>query len=258
MEGGGIQLVLQARASGELLLIGGERPNPGAAPGVQQLYLKGFSRDGEERVHFHDAIYESRFGGMEFKEEVWTNFTRRWDLAEDGRVASALDFDAYRIHVWNADGSLDRVIERPRYEPVERTDEEIDRFQRMYDALTNWNPGSTFAVKKTHLTINRLQFRDDGTLWVLAADGLYRATEGVFAAFDVFDRDGRYVQRVRFTAQGDASEDGIFLVGDRVYVVTQLLSAAMSDLGAGDGEDGAEDAEPMSVIAYEAPGLEMR
>lgn len=255
--GGGIQLVFQARGNDERLLVSGERPRAGEARGVQELYLEAFDAGGTKQVHFHDATYTSQFGGMEFREQIWSNFTRRWDLADDGRVASALDFDAYAIHVWTADGTLDRVIERPGYTPVARSKEEIRRFQRMYDALTRWNPGSSFAVSSTHLTVDRIHFREDGSMWVLAADGLHRAPEGVLASFDVFDRAGRYLRRVHLRGKGDATEDGIFFVGDRVYVVTELLSARLADLGAGEdggaaeGEEaGADEPEPMSVIAY--------
>ena len=76
----------------------------------------------------------------------------------------------------------------------------------------------------------------------------------MLAGFDVFDRDGRYIKRVNLRAEGDAAEDGIYFVGGRVYVVTELLSARMADLGAGDDEESNSDddePEPMSLIAYD-------
>ena len=56
----------------------------------------------------------------------------------------------------------------------------------------------------------------------------------------------------RFRGEGDPEDDGLFFIGDRLYVVTDLLSALMASLpGEGAEEDAdMEEPEPVSVIAY--------
>ncbi len=223
----------------------------------QQTYLKAYGADGTELASFVEERSETSFGNYTFAEERFSDFQRRWAAAGDGRVAAPLTFDAYRIHVWNADGSLDRIIERPDHENVERTAEEIDGFQQIYDRITSWNPGSSFEVASIHQTIGQMSFREDGSLWVLASRDQWRPAENLFTSFDVYDRGGRYVQRVHLDIEGNAMQDGVFFAGDRLYVVTDLMSAFMSLLGADFGGLD-EEPEPVSVICYAfQPSLEV-
>ena len=90
---------------------------------------------------------------------------------------------------------------------------------------------------------------------MLNSRGRFAVPDGIFASFDVFDERGHFVQRVNLRADQDPVEDGMFFVGDRVYVVTDLYSAIMANLG-GDDEE-AVDADPVSVISFrlDAPTL---
>ena len=214
---------------------------------VQLTYLKTFAQDGTEVATYYEGKSPQKFGNWEFKEELYIDFQRRWAAAPDGRVAAAMSFDDYRIHVWNPDGTVDRIIERPDFEPVQRTDVEVARFQTIYDRITSWNRGSTFKVRSTHQAVGQLFFREDGTLWVQNARDQWRAPEDRFTSFDVYDREGRFVQRVHLDLEADAVQDGIFFGGDRLYVVTDLMAAVMSSFGSGDGSG---DPEPVSVITY--------
>jgi len=221
-----------------------------SADGDQQqlAYLKAFDAAGEEVASFHEAARPMNFGNWEFQEQRFVDFQRRWAAAPDGRVAAALEFDAYRIHVWNADGTLDRIIERPGHVLVERTAAEREITQTIYDRITRWNPGSTFKIAATHQAVESLHFGQDGSLWVQTAADVYRNPEDRFTSFDVHDREGRFVQRVHVDLDADATTDGIFLAGGRLYVVTDLRAAWLSALDAGDAMSG--DAEPVTVIAY--------
>jgi hypothetical protein len=219
----------------------------------QLTYLKAFDQDGQEVAHFHESKRPQAFGNWTFKEARYIDFQRRWAAAPDGRVAAAMHFDQYRITVWNPDGSLDRIIERPGFEPLARTAEEIERFQLVYDRITSWNPGSTFEVDANHQTIGQLFFREDGTLWVQNARDQWRVPDGRFTSYDVYDRQGRFVQRVHLNLDGDAVQDGVYFGGDRLYLVTDLMAAVMSSFG---GEGTAEDAEPVSVITYSVSPLD--
>jgi hypothetical protein len=218
----------------------------------QLTYLKTFAVDGTEVAHFHEGKRPQAFGNWTFLEERYIDFQRRWTAAPDGRVAAAMEFDRYRIHVWNPDGTVDRIIERPDFEPVKRTGEELEQFQVIYDRITRWNPGSSFEVNPNHQTIGQLFFREDGTLWVQNARDQWRTPDGRFTSFDVYDQKGRFVQRIHLDLDADAVDDGLFFGGDRLYVVTDLMAAVMSSFGAGDEDS---EAEPVSVITYSVTPL---
>ncbi len=250
-DGAGFQVAAKAEGLGERIILAGSTSSMEDGKQMSIAYLKAYDIDGNELAHFHEEAREQRYGGWEFREETFSDFQRRWASAPDGRVAAFLSFADYRIHVWNADGSLDRVIERPDYAPVERTGEEKKRFQTFYDRITSWNPGSTFVTNDHHQTLTQMFFREGGTLWVRSGRDTWRAEAGTFTAFDVFDREGRYVKRVHLRADAHPIDDGLFLVGDRAYVVTDLFSAMMSSFGGSDEEDTGAEAEPVAVIAHE-------
>jgi hypothetical protein len=79
--------------------------------------------------------------------------------------------------------------------------------------------------------------------------------EGAIGVFDVFDRDGRYVRQLTLMGEGDPLDDGIFILGDRVFVITDLLDADLATHGGKKGEEAEMDeAEPIEVICYSLGG----
>ncbi|UCE02004.1 MAG: 6-bladed beta-propeller [Candidatus Latescibacterota bacterium] len=254
VEGGGFQLVFTGRGNAERVVLAGAQQHMEGGQQIQVTYLKAFDADGNEIVHYHDESQETRFGGMKFQEKKFSNFSRRWALAPDGRVACAVDFDDYKIHVWAPDGSVEYVIDRPGYTPITRTDAQKKRFQKLFDGITRWNPNSTFELSPTHLTVGQMWFREDGSLWVLASRGTWEPESGVFASIDVYDARGRYVQQVHLVMDGDPVEDGIFFVGDRLYLVTDLFSALMANFGGDEQEELEEEPEPVQVVAFRLQG----
>ncbi len=219
---------------------------------MQTAYLKAYDVTGAEVAHFHEESTRTGFGGWEFKEESFSDFQRRWAAAPDGRVAAALAFDEYRLHVWNADGDLLYVIDRPDYRAVVKSGAETERFQTMYDGFTRWNPGSTFRVHEEHVAVGQILFREDGRLWVQSSRNAWRPSEDCATAFDVYDREGRFVERVKLTGELNPVEDGLFFADNRAYIVTDLFSALISAFGQGDDEESEGlEPEPVSVIACE-------
>jgi hypothetical protein len=251
-EGGGFQLVFVGRGLADrVVLAGAQTKTLEGSKQMQVSYLKAFDAAGKEKATYHTEEAETQFGGMKFFEKTFSNFQRRWALAPDARVAAALDFDAYTIHVWKGDGTLDRVIERPGYALVPRDAAAKKRMQRLYDGITRWNPGSTFEISQTHGTVSSIAFRDDGSLWIMSSAGAYKRGDGVFATFDVYDAEGRFTTRVHLRGDGDPTEDGIFFVGDRLYVVTDLFGAFLANFATTEEGEVTEEAEPVSVIAYQ-------
>ncbi len=205
----GFQLIYKGQTAGDRLIISGGKQSAGGGRNEQENYLKAIDYEGNELAHFHSIKELSQYGGMKFDEKIFANFKGQFAGAPDGRAAAVLDFDSYRIHVWKPDGSLDYIIERPEYAVLKRTAGDKDRFQKLYDGVTSWNPNSSFKVSDTHRAVVRLQFRPDGSLWVLSGRGVWANDEGTFATFDVYDRKGFWVRRVEFKGPGDPMNDGL-------------------------------------------------
>ncbi|MEZ4387087.1 MAG: 6-bladed beta-propeller [Candidatus Krumholzibacteriia bacterium] len=253
-KGGSLQAASRGAGQPGRIVLSGSAWTTEGNQQMQRSYLKAYDQQGQELASFVEQSTEMAFGDFAFKETSFSDFQRRWAASRDGRVAAALTFDAYRIHVWNADGSLDRIIERPEFANVKRTASEKDMFQQIYGRITSWNPGSTFEVADVHQSIGRVFYHDDGSLWVQSSRDQWRNEEPGYAGFDVFDAEGRYVQRVRLDLGTDPVQDGVFLLGNRLYVVTDLMSAFMSLFGA--AGDASQAPEPVSVIcfAFQPPG----
>jgi hypothetical protein len=247
----GFQLVHRARAGGDVVVVASAIQTGGQAEQTAIATLKAFDPNGKELAQYCEVKTKTRFGGMQFDEKTFSDFARRWALADDGRVAVNLAFEDYTINVYNADGTLDRVIERPDHQPLKRSTKDYDRFQKLYDGITRWNPGRTFKVSETHGAIAGLWFRPDGSLWVLSNRAAYDRPEGLFASIDEFDRQGRFVRRVDFVLDGDPVEDGVFIMGDRMYRVTFLFSSFMASLGGDEANEDVEELEPLRLIAYD-------
>ena len=233
-----------------IVVSGAQYGGGGGAEGTQTEYLKTFNAAGEETAVFHTGTRPMRFSGMEFNEREYTSFASRWTVSPDGRVAVAPQFEFYTIEVHDSAGNLLHVIQRPNYSLAGRTAKEKARFQRMYDAFTSWNQGSSFKVSNEHQAVAQMRYRPDGSLWVLTGVNRWRGEEGVLAVWDVYNSDGVYVNEVRMIGPGNPSEDGFFFAGDRLYQVTNLFSATMSSMG-GDEEDvELADVDPIRLVAW--------
>jgi hypothetical protein len=250
---GGFQLIFKGVAVGDRIVLSGsvQTGSGGGVQSEQENYLKAIDYQGNEIAHYHSLTEMTQYGGMAFDEKIFANFKGQWAAADDGRAAGVLSFDDYRIHVWNADGSLDFIIERPDYAVLERTDEYLERFQKLYEGVTSWSPNSTFKISKTQRAVVRLQYRPDGSLWVLSGRGVWARDEGVFATFDVYDRDGRFVRRVDIKGPGDPMDDGMYFTDRRFYRVTDQFSAFMANFGGGDTAGQDENSEPLQIVAYD-------
>ncbi len=237
------------RAMGDdnkLVVAGSIRQGQGDVPGDfrERTFLKAFAPDGSELHHYHHEDHSARYGGMEFQEPEFDGFEWRWALSPDGNVAVATSFENYEVSVWDGDGSLDHVIRRPDVAPVRRTREEKEKWQRYYESITTWNPGSTFVTEPTFPAISTVNFQSDGSLWIQSSHGTWRTAPDVLAEFDVYDSGGLFQKKVQVRGPGTPGEDRVFLAGDRMYVVTQFFDSVA------DPDDIVHDAEPSRLIAY--------
>lgn len=251
-EDAGFQIVLRAEASAERLVLAGTRQSMSAGQSMQNLYLEAYTPEGELITQYHVERTPFQFGGMAYEEPSFVSFQRRWTLAPDGRVAAPLDYLGYAIHVWKPDGTLERVIERTDYPPLARTKEHIDLTQQLFDAVTSFNPRSTFAVSKVHPAISQVFARANGEWWVATDRGVYERPAGVAMVLDVFDREGHFVRQLEVHGDLDPVDDAFYFFEDRLYVVTGALGSAMSALSSGGSEGEALGAvEPSNIVCFE-------
>ena len=188
-------------------------------------------------------------------ERDWNGFERCWSAARDGRVFVRDSFTDYAISVFDAGGNLERVIHRA-YPPHLRKKEDVERIEKQWaGGISRWVQNPTFDIEESWNPIEDIHARDDGSIWVRTSRGARDLEEGTMARFDVFDREGRYVQEIVLGGDFDSENDGLFIDGAYAFVVTDLISAARAFPGGageagGDDEEVEEDPEPMSVICY--------
>jgi hypothetical protein len=210
--------------------------------------------NGKELQRLHSETRTLDFANAVFDEKTWSTFDRRWAVGPDGRLFAVTQFPDYEIVVWGPDGKKQRVITR-EYEHLARTQEEMDRVKSIFEVFTRQVPNAQVKVSSDDQDIQTVYPRADGTLWVLGARGARNLADGVLGTFDVFDAEGRFQRQVTLQGQGNPLQDGYFFVGDRLYVVTGFLDAAMAAAGGGDEDADMDEAEPMAVICYQVGPL---
>jgi hypothetical protein len=215
------------------------------------MYLAGINAQGEETARYFEETRVVDFADPVLDEMKWDTFDRRWTVGWDGRVYAATEYQGYNIHVWNKNGSLDRIIEVAK-EPRKRTQEQMDIAQSIYEPFKRRIPNAKLSLAEHIKDVETFYSREDGSLWVLSGDGMNDNPDGSIGIFDVFDAKGHFVRRVTLVGEGDPLTDGYYFVGDRLYVVTDLLQAYISLQSGGQSfQIGEEEPEPMAVICYE-------
>jgi hypothetical protein len=207
---------------------------------------------GELINNMETKIAPLSFANAVVTEDMFDTFENRWTAAEDGRIFAATDRDNYIIKVWKPDGTLDRIIER-EYEHYKRSGEQKDKQEKTWSAFLQRIPNADLRISDADKDIQTIHARDDGSLWVLSSRGARERPEGSLGTFDIFDKEGKFVRQVTLFGQGDPREDAYFFDGDRVYVVTGFLNAAIAAQGgtATEEEEEAEEPTPMEIICYQ-------
>ncbi|UCH83637.1 MAG: 6-bladed beta-propeller [Candidatus Latescibacterota bacterium] len=220
----------------------------------QERYLASVAPDGKETARYHSETRTIDFASPVLDDKVWDTFDRRWTIGTDGRVYACTSYDDYRIQIWKPDGTPDRIIERA-YDHQKRTAEEKKIVEDLMGLFANQIPNATVKISDYNKDIETIFVREDGSLWVLTSDGTRSLPDGVIGVFDVFDPEGRFSKQITLKGEGDPLTDGYYFVEDRVYIVTDLLQAAISLQSGGQSfQIGDEEAEPMSVICYQLEG----
>jgi len=240
----------QRWGDGLALIIGHNEQRDGALY-VYRSLIK-VDSDGVELERLLTSERVLSFVDFLFDETIWRTFDDRWKVGPSGDLYAVDGYLDYEIIVWDRQGNRKRVITRD-YDHWDRTKEEKQEMYDIFDALLqNQLPEYSINISDYDSDVVDVHPRKDGSLWVLTSRGAWERPEGSLGVFDVFDSDGRFLRKMTLMGEGHPLEDGYFFVGDRLFVVTDLLEARISSRGGrkGDGEAG-EEPEPVSVICYE-------
>ncbi len=249
----GMRMFSGGRRAGSDIILGVQRFKRKETGFESEFELIRVDHQGRQTATYHSRSASRDFANMVVDEKTLGGAALVWTTDDEGRVYTSDNFDAYTISVWNAEGTVERVIER-EYQSRHRSAEEMKR-NRPHLMIRRGNrtqrPDS--KVSETDRDIQQLYPREDGTLWVLSSRGAFEAPEGTIATFDVFDPEGKFVSEVSLLGDGSYVDDGFHVVGNRLYVVKGLASAQRARFGGNDDdeEEEIEDAEPMSVVCYD-------
>ena len=221
---------------------------------TQNMAIMGFDADGQEVATY---VQEGRLLDLSnavFSEKTWDGFERqRWGVGVNHDVFAVENWGEYEVCVWTPEGEKKRIITRD-YAHRKRSGEEIAEIEGIFEAFTRQVPGSTVEINDYDQDIMSIHPWSDGGLWVLSSRGSNDLPDGVLGTFDTFDQDGRFQRQITLKGQGEPGSDLYAFQGDRLYVVTGFLEAAMvlQGGGAAPGSDD-EEPEPMSIICYQLP-----
>ena len=156
-----------------------------------------------------------------------------WDVDPDGRLLTAMN-NQWRFEVWNADGTLARVINRP-FEPKAFT----ERDERVYkDGIMDLLRRQGVPAEAAQNVLGQMQFAEHwptfatlalgplGSVWVqnvnsgtdlAGEEGTFDVQDLASTAWGVFDAEGRYLGEVTFPGKYQP----IQAMGDRFYGIAR-------------------------------------
>jgi hypothetical protein len=256
---GGFVILRSGHCRGGNLVFGLTEVERGDNQAVQhrKSVLASFTPAGERLAVYSQFEYVFDFSDFHFAEAEHVDWpVRRFDLGPDGRVYCAPHRDEYRVNVYAADGTLERVIER-EFEIQRRSQQELDDLRDLFEAALREIPFEyELTIEQTEPPIrwlqNGLRVAEDGSLWVLTSRSATDQPAGVMQTYDVFDADGHFMKQVAVRCDGDGADDYLFFTGhDRMVLVTGFIDAIRAMFGGGTtGEDDGEELAPMEVVCY--------
>ena len=247
---GGFATLHRALQAGGTMLLGGSimTMNPDLPVQTRTFYLGRFDRDGNQTAEYLRAerSFDLRKGELR---ESWQEFVwSRMDISTDGTVVVCIPRDALELSWFTPEGELLRTATLP-VQAWPRNQRARDRMHGILARQAEHIPGAVPVAATTEPAVADLFLRGNGEVWCLTAQSMWEAEAGTFAAYDVFDAEGRYTRRVQVLCEGDATSDRLIIAGDRAYRVAGYwdavyrVQATVAD----------EDIEAMSVTCYRMP-----
>lgn len=276
--GAPLELLLAAQAAGQVVYLCTHTMTLREGQSTTLGRLQSLALDGTARAVFKEQSRDVATSGgrIALRTDSGDDFSRFWAAGPDGRVYVAPRYDAYEIEVYTPDGTLERVID-VAYDHVERTAAEIaalesraagGAWQGQGGRATDLDLGE---VNRLRRDIDAIYPRPDGSLWIASSRGDRDRPAGAVGGFDVFDREGRFIDRVAIAADFDPDDDRFVLAGSRLYVLEEALNAPQSQPSAAGGggavvvrvgparpRDPAGDERPplpYAVVCYDLRGI---
>lgn len=254
---GGFTVVSSCTNRGKNLLIGALLQGPTQDGQSRLSYLAKIDPAGAELVRYCEHMTQLNFKKAHFVErEMLAAFLGAHAVAPDGTVYAARDRNSYLIDVYAPDGTLLRSIGR-EFEPVPREQREIDRMNELFEIQDSRLPFDiTWEVEKTEQTLASLRVDGDGRLWVEHARSGRDQPDGVFKTYDVFSKEGEWLEEVSVVCEGDPGHDDlIFLDDGRVLFVRGLVLARLTASGSEGAVFDEDDVpEAQEVVCYRVEG----
>jgi len=211
---------------------------------------------GSETQLYFEALSVQDFRNPTWVEkDLYTVHSGRWCLGKDGTVYAAQERNKYAITVYDSRGQAELIISKEE-KPYQRTGKEKEQVAANARFRGRRAP-HTFSVEveDTEPAISSLRVDETGQLWVLSSRGDRNQPEGILCSYDVFARQGQYVQRIQVVCPGDTRQDRLVFLGNGLVIqITDLTDALNVMRGRLDptNEDSEEDTEgaPMEIICY--------
>jgi hypothetical protein len=170
---------------------------------------------------------------------------RNWALGPDGEIYVPLSRDRYEVTVLDRDGNETLRFGRDQ-RPRRRTEAERDAVTPQINAAHAPASQRQWTICEHDPSIERIVCREDGTVWVLTPHGNADQPDGILETWDVFSREGEFLEQVALPALGGIREGATYFgADDRLVVVRGAGSSFHSD------EVADEEVEPLEVICYE-------
>ena len=258
-ETGGFTIQTMVEANGEHLLVAGSRSVPKDKILERIHFLAAIGPDGVQKVRYMEQRSEiERPHSVVHENDFLPPFPLASALGPDGRVYTPFDREQYQVAVFNPDGTVDRVIERPGFKPWQRDDRDMRRVLALFESWAGANPETwpEFDLKKTERTINTLHIDGQGRLWVQHSRSNRDLPNGTFLSLDLYDDNGHWQREVSLVCEGNPVSDGIRFLGDgRVLLIKGFVVARLACLGSGNATLGDDDTETLEIVCYRMPEI---
>ena len=149
----------------------------------------------------------------------------------DGRIAVSRGYRGYRIELFDIGGMLDLIIERD-YDPVRRSQEDIDKTKSFWEAYYQRAKNLEVDVSQYERSIAGIELRTDGFLWVMSSDNWKNPPAGVAEMRDEYDQDGRFVRSIHLRGGDFSSErDILHILGHRAIIIKEGILSQHASVG---------------------------
>jgi len=247
---GNLVALTEVAARDDGYIIAGTNIVMGASGQARKTFLASYTPEGQEQVRYYEREIKFDAANLQIVEkDQYVVARRNWALGPDGRIYTAPYREEYKVHVYHADGTLDRVIEREFKVPA-RTAEELRRIEEAMQAAVARSPVPVKTeVAPTNQAISAMWVDAAGQLWVQHAASHLNQPAGIMLTYDVFDPQGNFTRQVSIAGGGDGERDLLRIFDDgRAVLICGLQDAALAMQG---GTAAGEDAQALAVVVYE-------